>query len=136
MDKAEPSPSETVSVPIARSRDEVYRFVAEPSNMSHWAAGLGAGFERRGDTWTADTPSGRVEVRFAPINAFGVVDHWVRLPSGDEVYVPLRVVPNGRGSEVMLTVFRRPGMSDPVFAQDVAAVRRDLAALRDLLERQ
>jgi hypothetical protein len=134
MDEAAPTNSQTLSVTIGRSRDEVYRFVAEPSNFSRWAAGLGAGFEPRGDAWIARTPQGPVEVRFAPPNAFGVVDHWVKLASGEKVYVPLRVLANGSASEVMLTVFLRVGMSDAEFAADLAAVRRDLAELKRLME--
>jgi hypothetical protein len=37
-----------------------------------------------------------------------VLDHTVVLPDGTEVYVPMRVVPNGGGSEVMLVLFRQP----------------------------
>ena len=71
---------------------------------------------------------------FAGRNELGVLDHDVRV--GDAtVHVPMRVVANGGGSEVLLTAFRRPGMSDEEFAADVAAVEKDLAALKTLLER-
>src|SRR6185503_7257611 len=126
----------TVGVSIARSAREVYEFVAAPPNFARWAAGLGSGFANEGGQGAASTPQGRVRVRFAERNAFGVVDHWVTLASGEEVYVPLRVVPNGAGSEVMLTVFRRAGMTDAEFDADVAAVRRDFAGLKALLEKE
>jgi hypothetical protein len=47
----------------------------------------------------------------------------------------MRVVPNGAGAEVLVTVFRRPGMSDEAFAADAAWVLRDLLALKALLAR-
>ena len=84
--------------------------------------------------WIAQTADGPAEVRFTPRNEFGVVDHYVRTQAGVEVYVPMRVIRNGDGCEVMLTVFRLPGMSDEKFEQDAAWVRRDLDALKAVLE--
>jgi hypothetical protein len=78
-----------------------------------------------------------VTVEFAPPNEFGVLDHVVRLPSGEAVYNPLRVIPGGVGGlgcEVLFTVRRRPGMTDAEFDADVAAVAADLEVLRRLLE--
>jgi hypothetical protein len=43
--------------------------------------------------------------------------------------MPLRVIENGAGAEVSLTLFRRPGMTDEKFAADADWVRRDLATL-------
>ena len=80
---------------------------------------------------------GTVTVEFAPKNGFGVLDHVVRLPSGEAVYNPLRVIPGGVGAarcEVLFTVRRRDGMTDADFDSDVAAVAADLEALRGLLE--
>jgi len=46
----------------------------------------------------------------------------------------MRVFANGEGSEVLFTVYQRPGMSDEAFAEDTKAVRKDLDALKSLLE--
>ncbi len=70
-------------------------------------------------------------VRFTPHNEFGVMDQFVETGDGREVHVPLRVIENGDGAEVMLTLFRRPGMSDEDFARDAKWITRDLRALRD-----
>jgi hypothetical protein len=80
---------------------------------------------------------GEVVVEFAPVNAFGVLDHLVRLPSGEAVYNPLRVVPGDPGEsrcEVVFTLRRRPGMTDDEFEADAAAVSADLQTLRGLIE--
>jgi Fe-S cluster assembly iron-binding protein IscA len=66
-----------------------------------------------------------------------VLDHVVRLPSGESVYNPLRVIPAGEGQhrcEVVFTVRRRPGMTDEEFESDVATVAADLDRLRELAE--
>ena len=77
-----------------------------------------------------------MRVDFVPANPYGVVDHWVALLTGDGpvVDVPLRVVPNGAGSEVLLTLFQQPGMSDDQFAADEVLVREDLDRLKRVLE--
>ena len=76
-----------------------------------------------------------MRIRFTGRNAFGVMDHRVDLGTCPEVHVPMRVVPNGAGAEVLVTLFRRPGMSDEAFAADAAWVQRDLLALEALLAR-
>lgn len=82
----------------------------------------------------AQGPQGPIRVRFSPPNPFGVFDHMVIPESGPEIAVPLRVIANGSGCDVQLTVFRRPDMDAAALAADAAAVRRDLEALKTLLE--
>jgi hypothetical protein len=77
---------------------------------------------------------GRVSIEFTPDNDFGVLDHFVTLPSGEAVPNPVRVVPNGDGCDVLFTVRRRPGMSADDFARDAATVAADLDTLRKLME--
>jgi hypothetical protein len=84
--------------------------------------------------WIGTGPDGEIRVRFTPRNDHGVVDHWVTLPDGQVISVPLRVVANDGGSEVTLTLFRLPQMSDAIFARDADWVRRDLAKLKEVLE--
>ena len=123
-----------ITVSIARPAAEVYAFAHPPEAFPKWAAGLGAGLTRAGDRWIAHGPDGDVRVRFSPQNPYGVLDHWVTLPNGTEISIPLRVVDNGDGAEVTLTLFRVPGMDDATFARDQAMVARDLAKLKTLLE--
>ena len=126
----------TVSVSIARPWGEVYEAIWRPQDFPKWASGLSASpLVQDGERWTAAGPDGPVRIRFTGRNAFGVTDHRVDLGTGPEVYVPMRVVPNGGGAEVLVTLFRRPGMSDQEFAADAAWVLRDLLALKALLTR-
>ncbi|PVY96036.1 SRPBCC family protein [Actinomycetospora cinnamomea] len=127
-----------VSTTIARDWREVYAYAADPRHLVEWAAGLARAqvtpSPDRPGTWVAESPMGRVEVVFAPENPFGVLDHVVRLPDGQEVPNPLRVVPLDDGAEIVFHVRRRPGMSAEEFAADSDAVARDLATLRRVLE--
>lgn len=124
----------TVSVTIDRPWREVYDFASIPLNFQRWASGLGGSLKKTGDEWSAQGPDGPVRIRFSDRNDFGVLDHWVTPESGDEIYIPLRVIANGTGAEVSLTLFRAQGRTDEEMAADADWVRRDLDALKALLE--
>ena len=124
-----------VSVSINRSPRDVYQFVSKVENLPLWATGLGRTVQNVGGEWIAESPMGRIKLRFAERNELGVLDHDVILESGVSVHNPLRVVPNGSGSEVTFTLFRLPGVSEDKFAEDAQWVQKDLNALKRLLER-
>jgi uncharacterized membrane protein len=123
-----------VSVSINRPPEEVYSFAAKMENLPKWAAGLGKTIRNVNGEWVAEGPVGKVKVRFAERNAFGVLDHDVVLESGATVHNPVRVLPNGAGSEVVFTLLRQPGVSAEKFLEDAQAVERDLRTLKGLLE--
>jgi hypothetical protein len=125
-----------VSVSINRPPDVVYQFAAKPENLSRWAVGLGRSFHPQDDgSWIAEGgPVGSATVRFVERNRFGVLDHDVTVPTGETVHNPIRVIPNGAGSEVVFTVFRRAGVSAAEFNQDAKAVEKDLRTLKLLIE--
>ena len=87
------------------------------------------------EDWIAESLMGKVKVKFAEKNKFGVLDHEVTLPSGVKVDNPMRVFPNKNGSELIFTLYRRPEMSDQEFAEDTRAVEKDVAKLKTLLEK-
>lgn len=100
--------SHHVSEVIERSPAEVYAYASNPNNLPEWAAGLAMGeVTRDGPTLTVDSPMGRVSVRFAPLNEFGILDHDVTLPSGEIVSNPVRVLAHPDGSEIVFTVRQR-----------------------------
>jgi Polyketide cyclase / dehydrase and lipid transport len=126
--------SRHVSIAIDRPPAEVYAFAGSPANLPRWAAGLSGSVTREGEDWVAESPMGRVVVRFVDGNDLGVLDHTVTLPSGEAVYNPMRVFGNDTGSEVVFTVYRRPGTAEDLFAADAAQVAADLQQLKTLLE--
>ncbi len=126
-----------ISVFINRPPDVVYAFAANPENLPLWAAGLARSeLRKEQETWIAEAPFGTVKIRFVATNTLGVMDHEVELESGLVVYNPMRVVPNGQGSEFIFSLLRQPDMSDEAFAADKEAIEADLATLKALLETQ
>jgi hypothetical protein len=128
-------PSRTLSISIDRPPDKVYDFILNPENLPKWAAGLCKSVRKANADWIAETPQGPMKIRFAEKNGFRVLDHYVNPAPGVEVYVPMRVLPNGSGSEVIFTIVRSPDMSDDKFAEDIGLVERDLRILKSVLEK-
>ncbi len=127
--------AQVITVNIAKPLASVAAYLAEPLNMNDWASGLGLSLRQENGLWLANGPEGPLRIHFSPPNAFGIADHWVEVAPGVVVYVPLRVIAHGDGSEVQLTLLRQPGMSDAKFAEDADWIRRDLDALKHLLEK-
>ena len=127
--------SRHISVSINRPADEVYEFATNPENLPKWAAGLSGSIKNVKGDWIAESPMGRIKIKFAEKNKFGILDHDVTLPSGEKVYNPMRVFPNNEGSELVFTLYRRLDMSDKMFAEDSKLVKSDLEKLKGLLEK-
>ncbi|PZR18006.1 MAG: polyketide cyclase [Azospirillum brasilense] len=122
----------TLSITVARDWRALYEALWQPESFPLWASGLSTSpLEPDGDAWKAQGPEGPIRIRFTGHNAFGVMDHRVELQDGRVVHVPMRVVANGEGAEVMLTLYRQPGMSEDAFRRDQDWVRRDLQHLRE-----
>jgi hypothetical protein len=127
-------PATTIIISIERPPADVHAFVAHPPNLPRWAAGLARAVPQDREGWIAESPQGAVRVRFAPPNALGVADHHVTVSPGRDVDVPVRVVSNGEGSEVLITVFRQPEMTETQYREDLGLVRADLERLKRVLE--
>ena len=123
-----------ISVSINRPPHEVYSFVSDPANLPKWATGLGGSIGQVQGEWIADSPMGKIRIKFAEKNTFGVLDHEVVLESGVRIENPMRVIANGEGSEIFFTLIRQPEMSDEKFEEDARWVEKDLNILKGLLE--
>lgn len=64
-----------ISIFITSSTDSVYKFTSNPLNLPRWASGLALSSVRQvDDHWEVEAPFGKVKVRFAPHNSFGVLE--------------------------------------------------------------
>ncbi len=126
--------SRHMGVRIERDAEDVYAFCADPANLPRWAAGLSGSMEQVDGRWFAQSPMGRVQVRFAPRNEFGVLDHRVTLPDGQVFDNPMRVIADDDACDVVFTLRRREDMTAGEFEADASAVLADLETLKRLLE--
>jgi len=127
--------AKVITCSVRRNARDLYEMLWRPESFARWASGLSsASLERDDRGWKAQGPEGPIRITFTDHNGFGVMDHWVDLGGGGIVYVPLRIIPNEDGSQVMLTLFRQPDMSTEKFAEDEAWVGRDFAVLKAFAE--
>lgn len=126
--------AQNISISIQTPFQQAYDFISKPENFPKWASGLCSAIQKQGDDWIAETPTGRMKVRFTEPNRFGVLDHSVIGDSGEEINIPMRLIRNGQGCELILTLFRLPGVGDEQFQKDIEWVKRDLLAIKHLLE--
>jgi hypothetical protein len=124
----------TISVAIAAAPQTVYEYAGDPRNLPHWAAGLAQSVEQVDGEWVAHTATAALKVRFVDKNALGVLDHYVGLPSGEEVYCPMRVIADAGGSLLLFTLYQRPDMTDEQFTTDAELVAADLEVLKGVIE--
>ncbi len=130
--------SRTISISIQQNWRHVYESLWRPEAFTQWASGLSNGdlVKDSADWWITDGPGGQIRIRFTPHNEFGVMDHQIDLGEGEYVFVPMRIVPNEDGTEILFTLFRQPDMTDEKFEADMRWVARDMVALKSLLQSQ
>ncbi len=128
------NPSFTLSVSIACPPAAVADFVADPLNLPQWAGGLCKSARQDGDHWIIDTGEGEVGLKFSGPTEHGILDHVITISPELQVHVPMRVVPNGEGSEVLFTLFQPAAMTEFRLQQDIALVTADLQRLKQVME--
>ena len=126
--------TKTISVSIQCKPGKVYNYASKPENLPKWAGAFCLSVKKSGRDWIIETPEGPMKIAFAPQNEFGVLDHYVTLSPGVVIYNPMRVIPNGYGSEITFTLFQQPSMSEKQFKRDMVMVRKDLNTLKKILE--
>jgi hypothetical protein len=125
---------EVVHTSILAPPRDVVVFLSDVNNWQTWAPWIRSVSRMFVRDWTIDTDAGLMHIHFVEPNAFGVLDHEVRLESGLTVFNSMRVLPNGSGSELVMTLFQQPNVSTEEFERDIRAVTDDLARLRDVVE--
>ncbi|MBI3222331.1 MAG: SRPBCC family protein [Nitrosomonadales bacterium] len=127
-------PAHTLSISISAPAEQVYAFVSNPKNLPLWASAFVKSIRFDAGAWVLQTAAGSATIEFAANNPFGILDHTVTLDSGIRVYVPMRVLRNGSGSEVLFTLFQQPSMSAAEFSADMKWVEQDLRSLKTVME--
>jgi hypothetical protein len=127
--------TDTVRITIDAPFDKVTSDLADPATHPEWGTEFFEGAARPGDDGEviatvprmggdvrakvdADLAAGRIDLYLAPLDA----------PFGPPL--PVRVIPNGDGVDVLFTLIRPPGQSDPEWEEGLASMQRELANLK------
>ena len=122
-------PVKNISVSINKSANKVYQFASNPENFPVWVEFIKSMTKVTENTWYAETDLGNPKIEIVPKNELGVIDHLVILPDSSTVNNPMRVMANGKGSELVFTLFWMPNRTKEEFNQDAKLVESDLKKL-------
>ncbi|MGA7915481.1 MAG: hypothetical protein WCA00_09615 [Candidatus Acidiferrales bacterium] len=123
------------SVDIRATPEKSFTFLANPANWPQYAVvNLRSVTPGENGWFQAVTKFGEGQLKVNAVKEFGVFDHVWKDPQATwQVYS--RVVPNGDGSTVMMTLFQPPIMTDQQFDQAMKEMDIELAKLKEILER-
>lgn len=129
------SRSKIKSIDIQAPVEKVFVFLADPMNWPQYAVvNLRSVTPGKNDWYKAVTKFGEGELKITPIKEFGLLDHTWKDPQATWT-VYSRVVPNGQGATVSMTLFQPPVMSDAQFDQAMLEMDVEMAKLKEILER-
>ena len=91
--------------------------------------------KQNGDgSWSFSTARGHANLKFKHNKSFGILDH---LYQDEETAwdVPMRVVPSGNDSEVIVTISKPDVLSDEQFDERMREIEEVFQHLKDLIEK-
>ena len=129
----------TVRITIDAPLEQVAADLADPSRQTSWATEFFAGPAQPADdgSWIvavprmggdarlkveADIPSGHIDMYLAPLG----------VPYGPPL--PIRIVPNGDGCDVLFTLARFPDQDDHAWQSGLDSMQRELENLRAMYQ--
>lgn len=124
--------TQTISITVSASRDDVFAFIADVHHLTQWAGRLCQRMWKEGAHWKVLTPSGE---RFVAIHAeacTGVVDLFLGEQPDEMTLFPLRVLTVPHGAALTLTLFQPFGLPNEIYDQQY---RTFLSEMRGLLRR-
>ncbi|WP_036391033.1 SRPBCC family protein [Micromonospora chokoriensis] len=85
-------------------------------------------------TFTVTSPTGDVRLTSHFDEALRLLDHTVTLADGTDVFIPYRVTPNHRGSELIMTNVKSPTDSAAEYEEQLGWMRTELANAKTYVE--
>lgn len=125
---------DTVSVSVAAKPEKVWSFVADLNNWKLFSD-FAKNIEQISDKeWVTHTSQGDVKIYPKFDKKRLLLDHKVVIASGEEQFIPYRVVPNGDGSELMMTNQQTATVSDKDYQQQLRWMKEELQTIKTTLE--
>lgn len=125
---------DTVSVSVASKPEKVWEFVSDLGNWKQFSD-FGKDIERISDTeWIFHTSQGDVRVLPKFDEEKLLLDHVCIIASGEEQFIPYRVVPNGDGCEIMMTNQQTATVSNQDYSQQLKWMKEELQTIKKIME--
>ncbi|NIM25901.1 MAG: hypothetical protein GTN97_02050 [Nitrosopumilaceae archaeon] len=121
--------SRTIILSVSKKTGDVFDAILNsPPKMMPDAKQNGDG------SWSFSTPRGNANLKFKHNKNFGILDH---LYEDEETAwdVPMRVVPSGDESEVIVTISKPDVLTDAQFDERMREIDEVFKNLKDLIEK-
>lgn len=122
--------SRTITMSVSRKTGEVFDAILNaPSQIMPDAKQNGDG------SWSFSTPRGNANLKFKHNKTFGILDHLYQ--DEESVWdVPMRVVPSGNESEVIVTIVKPDSLTDEQFDDRMKEINELFENLKQILEKK
>lgn len=124
--------AETRTISVNAPPDAVLELVGDPCNLPRWAPAFARAVRPDGDDWLIATGEGETRITLRVSREHGTVD--LLAAANPDRGAFSRVVPNGRGSEYLFTLFFSDDTDEDAVARQMAVVEQELRAVRALCE--
>ena len=125
--------AETRTTSIAAPPDAVFALLADGARLPDWAPAFAPAAEHEdGERWLIGSGDGRFAIRLRADEGARTVD--LLSPEDPARGAFLRVLPNGRGAEVLFTLFFGASAEPAAVDAQMATVGEELATVRRLAE--
>ena len=121
--------SRTITMSVSRKTGEVFDAILNsPPKIMPDAKQNGDG------SWSFSTPRGNANLKFKHNKTFGILDH---LYQDEESLwnVPMRVVPSGNESEVIVTIVKPDALTDDQFDERMKEINELFENLKKIIEK-
>ena len=115
-----------------KSQKEVFEYLLQVEKWPEWSV-FAPSVTKDGNLWIVHTPQGDIKLRPAFNAELALLDHYL-LVGDNEIFIPNRVVPNGSGAEVIITIFQAPNLTEDKYQEQIGWVEKELQNLKKSLE--
>ena len=121
--------SRTITMSVSRKTGEVFDAILNsPPKMMPDAKQNGDG------SWSFSTPRGNANLKFKHNKTFGILDHLYQ--DEENLWdVPMRVVPSGNESEVIVTIVKPDTLTDAQFDERMKEINQLFENLKQIVEK-
>jgi hypothetical protein len=133
---SDPRRAETRSITIDAPPDTVLDIITDPTTLPGRAPEFArGGVSADGGVWIVDTIAGQARFRLRISREAGTVDLLAeKQPEVGERGTFSRVIPNGSGSEYLLTLLFGPAMSEEAIERQMGHIEKELARVKEMAE--
>jgi uncharacterized protein YndB with AHSA1/START domain len=124
--------SKTLTASLEVAPAPLFARVSDPDQLAQWHGAFCRALRKENDGLIVESPRGQVPVRFLRDDRAGALDIVMSFPEAAEFVTAIRVLANGSGSEIVLTLVQSAGLADAAFHEQVRWAENALRNLRKL----